>query len=179
MTNEEDSRRENIKEIHNFSSWKRKVTDKKRRDLSIDLSASIRDFSDIKNFFNWKLIRKEPVEIERQECKATEYLWKNPTNEKEELVQIRIIECNSFSDAHEAIIDFMMSSSLMKFPSCEEIGIDIGDICFGGYGEILTGIIFARNNVMVYIRSVGKNDISIKEIAENIDSMIRGKIDIA
>jgi hypothetical protein len=180
MSIEEDSRREKIKEIHKFSSWTTKVKDKKRRDLSTDFSVSRKEFTDIEYFSNWELVRKEPVRTERAECKGTEYLWRDPTPEKEEeLVQIRIFECNSSSNAHEAIIDFMMSASVPKFPNCEESGIDIGDVCFAGYGQIPTGIIFARDNVMVYIRSVGKNDISVKEIAEKIDSMIRGKIDIA
>jgi hypothetical protein len=174
MNNEEYTRRENIKEIHDFSSWAKKVEAKKSRKLKTAFSLSKGDFSDMGNFLNWELVRKEPIGTERPGCKGTEYLWKNPEDKKEELVQIRVIECNSYSEAHEAIIDFMMHSTLPKFPTDKKIGTSIGDVCFLGHNETPTGIVFSRDNITVSIRSVGKNNVSVKEIAEKIDSIIAG-----
>jgi hypothetical protein len=63
-----------------------------------------------------------------------------------------ISECSSVKEAHECIIDYMITCTLPKFPSGKSRGIEVGDVCFTSIDDPPTGIIFARNNVMVSVR---------------------------
>lgn len=62
-----------------------------------------------------------------------------------------ISECSSVKEAHECIIDYMITCTLPKFPSGKSRGIEVGDVCFTSIDDPPTGIIFARNNVMVSV----------------------------
>lgn len=178
MNNEEALRRKRVKKIHNFSTWVRRMP-KKAMGFNVNFSISKRDFSDLKDLLDWELLRKKFVKIGRPGCKCIEYMWRNPKPEKEEeLVLIQIIECDSYLNTHESIIDFMMSCTLPKFPAGKEVGLDIGDLCFGSYEKIPVAIVFARDNLMVYVRSVGKDNVSVKEVATKIDRMIRWGLEV-
>ncbi len=91
---------------------------------------------------------------------------------KETLVEVILAECTSIIQAHESIIDFMSGCMAAKLPSGEERGIIIGDISFTGHSKKLLSIVFARNNVMAIVRSVGDLDLDVKSFAKKLDDYI-------
>jgi hypothetical protein len=173
MINHKNARREKMKDMHSFSAWKKRMS-KKTVCFNVNTLISKKDFSGLEQCLNWELVKKKSMPIERPGCKCTQYLFKNPEPEKkEELVLIRMTECDSFSNAHESIIDFMMTSTLPKFPNGEEVGLNVGDICFGSHAKIPVSVLFARDNLMVYVRSVGADDVNVEKVAVKIDEIIR------
>jgi len=62
----------------------------------------------------------------------------------------------------------------MTLPRLDEKGIMIGDVGFTGHGDVTTGIIFVRYNILVDVRSIGKESLSVKEFARLIDNYIIG-----
>jgi hypothetical protein len=172
MNNEEAAMRKRIKEIHSFSAWAKRIPGKASF-FSMNVSIRKKDISDLEHMLKWELVKKKPMPIERPGCKCTQYLFKNPEPEKtEELILIRITECDSQSNAHESIIDFMMFSTAPKFPRGEETGLDIGDVCFGSYEKTPVSVLFTRDNFMVYVQSVGTDDVNVDKIAARIDEII-------
>jgi hypothetical protein len=158
-----------VKETHNFEMWTDRM---KNREVGLVVGFILTD----KDIPEWKLIKKEEEEIAEVGGKRTWYLWKNPKSKEEELISIDIVETNSIQAAHEAIIDYIMSCQRPEFPPGESLGLEIGDVVFGvGEKEMPTGAIFARNNLMISVRSVGMKDVSVKDITLHLDTLIYRK----
>ena len=83
-----------------------------------------------------------------------------------------VFECNSVIEAHESLIDVVMTYMAPNLPRCETKGLEIGDICFGSHGEVNISVIFARFNILVEIKSTTPGPASVDEFARNVDSFI-------
>jgi hypothetical protein len=103
------------------------------------------------------------------------YAGDRSKGKKETLIEVIIIERNSIINAHESIIDFMVNCMASKIPRGEERGITIGDISFVGYDKRLLSIVFARNNIMAVVRSVGNLDLDVKSYAKKVDEFLVSK----
>lgn len=95
------------------------------------------------------------------------------TNKKQRIM-VRVSECNSHEDARMALLREISFSSAITLPRLDARGIAVGDIGFTGHGEVPTRIIFVRNNVLIDIRSIGDEPVSVAEFAEAADNYITG-----
>ncbi len=171
----EDERRTRIKELHGFSEWAKELS--LRRGFTANASLAARDVGELKGFQNWELVSTESLKTRRSACKGVRYLWKRPIQGREEIVLAQIIECSSVKEAHEQIIDLMMEATIPCFPKCEEQGLEVGDVSFCGYMGSPAGIIFARNNLAIDVRSIGRDQVSVLEVAQCIDRALSGDAD--
>ena len=87
-------------------------------------------------------------------------------------IKTTIFECKSVDDAHETLIDVVMTYMARKLPRCETTGLAIGDICFGSHGEVNLSVIFARFNILVEIKSATPGPTPVDEFARRIDALI-------
>lgn len=87
-------------------------------------------------------------------------------------LHLRVHECNSVSDAHEAIMSYFLNcTSLHPLPLWSSHGLDIGDRSYlSRSGE--ASIIFARNN-MFLILGVVQGDYSVTPLAERLDKQLK------
>lgn len=86
---------------------------------------------------------------------------------------VTIYEYDSVLGAHERLVDLLAACTAPNLPRAESQGLDLGDIAFSGHGEEPHALFFARQNVVVEVRSVGSTHVSVKELAEAIDRQIR------
>ncbi len=173
MSRWNDDGRKKTKELHAFASWKKRRRGE-RALFSVNTAIDITDFHGLEQLGNWELAKKKSLPAPRPGCKCTQYMFKNPhPTKKEELIMVRITECDSDDNAHEAVIDLIMESTLPRFPNGETIGLNVGDICFGSHAKIPVFILFARDNVMVSVRSVGTDPVNVETAAQKIDQIIR------
>ena len=103
--------------------------------------------------------------------RVTRYICVSPA-ESDRRVITTVFECKSVDDAHETLIDVVMTYMARKLPRCETTGLTIGDICFGSHGEVNLSVIFARFNILVEIKSATPGPIPVDEFARTIDSLI-------
>lgn len=85
---------------------------------------------------------------------------------------VTVFECNSVEDAHESLIDVVMTYMAPSLPRCETRGLEIGDICFGSHGDVNLNVIFARFNILVEVKSAAPGPTSVDEFARRLDSLI-------
>ena len=143
--NNEQQARDIRKVSLEFDSWKTKISDTKYKLLT--------DIIIPEEFFEeFSLIKKTEAESTFHSKRATKYMFGIDKYKIDKLIQVILCECDSVSNAHESIIDYFMGSMANKIPRGEEKNVQIGDVSFIGYGEKVSTIIFARNNLMVGYR---------------------------
>lgn len=87
-------------------------------------------------------------------------------------IMVRISEYSTHDEARLALLEEISHSSTMTLPRLDEKGIMIGDVGFTGHGDTTTGIIFVRCNILVDVRSIGEESLSVEEFARLIDNYI-------
>jgi hypothetical protein len=86
---------------------------------------------------------------------------------------VKLFEHASVPEAHEALVDLLMSSMAPSLPPCAEVGVRAGDVCFASHGDVQTGVMFARHNVVVHVQSIGGRAVSVAPFAAAIDRLLR------
>lgn len=89
-------------------------------------------------------------------------------------IMVRISEYPTHDEARLALLKEISSSSAVTLPRLDERGIMIGDVGFTGHGDVSTGILFVRYNILVDVRSIGEESLSVEEFARLIDNYIIG-----
>jgi len=87
-------------------------------------------------------------------------------------IMVRVSEYRSHDDARMALLKEVSVSSAVTLPRLDARGIPIGDVGFTGHGDMDTGIIFVRNNILVDVRSIGEEPVSVAEFAKVMDNYI-------
>lgn len=157
--------REAVKERYRFSEWAGRVEGEEgvtRRDVRLpdDLVEA------------WSVERTHDLS-EMVEGPAARYVYARTGDDGRERVMVKLYEHGSVLEAHEALIDLLMSSMAPSLPPCAEVGIRAGDVCFGSHGEVRTGVMFARHNVLVHVQSIGARAVSVAPFAAAIDELLR------
>ncbi len=167
----DDSLREIRKEMSGFANWVGRTRGEEFSGFFINIV--IPD----KIFPRFSLLPTSEPSTQNRARKVRKYLYAGDRSKgkKETLIEVILIECNSIINAHESIIDFMANCMAYKLPRGEERGITIGDISFVGYGKRLLSIIFARNNIMAVVRSVGNLNLDVKSYAKKVDEFLGSK----
>jgi len=161
--NSDEAYRNQVKANYDFSSWA-------GRSKEGDKDVQLRDFRlSNEKLPTWKVEEKEELPPSERQRRVTRYILSSSSGQR---LAVTIFECNSVDDAHEALIDVVMTYMAPKLPRCETKGLEIGDICFGSHGDVNLSVIFARFNILVEIQSTKPGTVAVDELARSLDSMI-------
>lgn len=96
-------------------------------------------------------------------------LWRG-ANDGDVLISVRIIECADTAAAREQLLE-----ELGKFesPLVERRAGAVGDVAFG-FQESM--IVFVRGNIVVLILNAGPKVVSVYEVAQFLDGIIREQL---
>jgi hypothetical protein len=120
----------------------------------------------------WRLEEKEELPSFNRQQRIVRYIYNSSRDGGGARVDSTVFECNSAIEAHETLIDVVMTYMAPNLPRCETKGLEVGDICFGSHGEVNLSVIFARLNILVEIKNAGREAVSVNEFAENVDALI-------
>lgn len=96
--------------------------------------------------------------------------FKKANTEKEQLIRIDLIEADTHAVLREvAVKELSLNMATELFPAVEGPGI----ACYAGINQSPAFTFFLRANLAVRIRSVGKDEVPTKPIAEKIDVLLR------
>ncbi|WP_440947632.1 hypothetical protein ACSAZL_05010 [Methanosarcina sp. T3] len=151
---------EGAKKRFNFDAWplSEEILKLQIRDLSLDVKQMAE---------TWNLERHLPYGN-----KGYVDYYKSAENKKHRIM-VSISEYLSSQDAYLALLKEISFSSARTLPRLDQLGIDIGDVGFTGYGNIYVSIIFVRHNVLADVRSIGDESFSVIEFAKEIDNKIK------
>jgi hypothetical protein len=87
-------------------------------------------------------------------------------------IAVTIAEYETPQDAHEGLIRILAHSMAARLPRGQEQGLNIGDISFCGFGELIDKLFFVRQNLLVGVESVGPKPVSVVDFAATLDAQI-------
>lgn len=119
----------------------------------------------------WKLEDTEELPVVKQR-RERRYIYLSLESSGRRRLLLTTLECNSVLDAHESLIDVVMTYMAPRLPRCEIKGLEVGDICFGSHGDVNLSVIFARFNIVAEIKNAGTETTSVDEFARAVDSVI-------
>lgn len=166
MTMKDEEYREKVKENYDFSSWAGKTKRPEARP-SADFNILFDTLNDL------QLEERKDLPLSYGEKRAIRYIYSCPESITEDRVVITTYEFESVGEAHEGLINAVMTYMAPTLPTCESKGIEIGDVCFGCHSDIQTSLIFARSNILVEIDSIGTHDLSVVEFAQKVDQTLK------
>jgi len=164
IDNDDDAYRARVKENYSFSEWAGHTKRGDRQVRITDFKLAAEEISE------WKLAEREDLPPSSRQRQIVRYVF-NSGGKGRRLVST-VFECNSVIDAHESLIDVVMTYMAQKLPRCGEKGLEIGDICFAGHGDVNVSVIFARFNILAEIQSVGSDPASVDSFARSVDEMV-------
>jgi len=124
----------------------------------------------------FKVERQEVTPVSLREGREVTYIFISPEAPKDERLLIRVWECDGVATAHEALIDVVMTFMATSLPPCSSLDLEIGDVCFGSHGNRQVAMIFARNNLLIDIRSLGLRKLAVSSYAAKLDQLIGGDL---
>ncbi|HEV8081600.1 MAG TPA: hypothetical protein VGP55_00255 [Chitinophagaceae bacterium] len=100
------------------------------------------------------------------------YFFQRNRNDIEQAIRIDITEADSIKDAEKAFL-FMLTDVMapMEFPESEG-NENPGVICYKGFSDIVSLLMFLRGNIVVRVRSIGQKEIPVLDVAKKIDADI-------
>ena len=162
--NNEEVFRNQVKANYEFSAWAGRTKD----GADFELADFVIRSQDLQA---WREEQSEELPPTKRQRRVVRYIFKSPDERGPRLI-VTAFECNSVIDAHESLIDVVMTYMAPSLPRCETRGLEIGDICFGSHGEVNLNVIFARFNILVEIKSATPGPTSVDEFARSVDSLI-------
>jgi len=156
--------RNQVKANYEFSSW---AGHTKEGDREVRITGFRIGAEEVKG---WRLEESEELPSVR-ELRVLRYIYSSDEAGPRRLL-LTTFECNSVLDAHESLIDVVMTYMAPTLPRCESRELQIGDICFGSHGELNLSLIFARFNILAEIKNAGTEPTSVDEFARSVDSLI-------
>ena len=166
IDNNDDAYRNQVKQNYEFSTWA-------GRTKAGDDNARLTDFRiRSEDLSGWKLDEQEELPGSGRQQRVVRYIYSPLRDAGQQRFVTTVSECNSVLDAHEALIDVVMTYMAPKLPRCETLGLEVGDICFSSYGELNLSVFFARFNILVEIQSTTPGPASVNSFAAQVDSLI-------
>jgi len=160
----EDAYRDRVKANYEFSSWAGRAKEGADFQLS-NFTIKPQDLE------GWTQEQSEELPPTNRQRRVVRHIFKAAGARGQRLIAT-VFECNSVADAHESLIDVVMTYMAPSLPRCETRGLEIGDICFGSHGEVNLNVIFARFNILVEVKSATPGPTSVDEFARSLDSLI-------
>ncbi|NGP89030.1 hypothetical protein [Fodinibius halophilus] len=120
-----------------------------------------------KEFQGWELLKSisEPLQ---DDLLMHTYMWSNTQN-NEQLVKINILESTSWRQSQKNLLSFFDNFEAPSLDRAETKDINVGDIAFVGFGEIVQAITFSRANMLARVQSVGDEGLPVTEITAQLD----------
>jgi hypothetical protein len=162
--NREEAFRNQVKTNYEFSTWAGRTKDGAGFQVS---NFAIRS----QDLEGWSEEQSEELPATKRQRRVVRYVFNSPDPRSQRLI-VTVFECNSVEDAHESLIDVVMTYMAPSLPRCETRGLEIGDICFGSHGDVNLNVIFARFNILVEVKSATPGPTSVDEFARSLDSLI-------
>jgi hypothetical protein len=162
--NNEDAYRDRVKLNYEFSTWAGRT----KEGVSFQLSNFAIRSQDLEG---WTEEQSEELPATKRQRRVMRYVFSSPDVRGQRLI-VTVFECNSVEDAHESLIDVVMTYMAPSLPRCETRGLEIGDVCFGSHGDVNLNVIFARFNILVEVKSASPGPASVDELAKSLDSVI-------
>ena len=160
----EEAFRERVKQNYDFYEWAGHTREG-------DRNVKISGFSLPSSGTTFEVVEKEDLSPSSRQTRVTRSVCVSPASGKGRIITT-IFECASVDDAHESLIDVVMTYMAPKLPKCETKNLTVGDVCFGSPGDINLSLIFARFNILSEIKSATPGPTSVDEIAKAVDSLI-------
>jgi hypothetical protein len=158
--------RNQVKANYEFSSWAGQVKEG-------DINARLVDILVLPTVLeSWRLEEHEDLPSFGRPRQVVRYIYHSARGDSGPRVTSTVFFCESALEAHETLIDLVMTYMAPNLPRCQSKGLEIGDICFGSHGEVNLSMIFARFNILVEIKNAGREAVSVDELARNVDSLI-------
>jgi hypothetical protein len=162
--NNEDAYRDRVKTNYEFSSWAGRT----KEGVSFQLGRfSIRS----QDLEGWTELQSEELPVSKRQFRVLRHVVNFREPHSQRLI-VTVFECHSVEDAHESLIDVVMTYMAPSLPRCETRGLEIGDICFGSHGEVNLNVIFARFNILVEVKSATPGPNGVDGLARSLDSQI-------
>jgi hypothetical protein len=87
-------------------------------------------------------------------------------------VALWVHQFETAADAQEGLVDQLQSAMAPGLPRCAERGIEVGDVSFCGLADPVDTILFTRGNVLIRVQSIGDEDVSVTDVAIEVDRQI-------
>ena len=160
----EEAFRERVKENYDFSQWagQTKQGDRNVKISGLELPARANVF---------EVVEKEDLTPSRRQDRVTRYICVSPPGGNRRIITT-VFECKTVDEAHETLIDVVMTYMAPSLPRCETTNLTVGDICFGSHGDVNLSVIFARFNILCEIKSATPDATSVDEFAKAVDALI-------
>jgi hypothetical protein len=157
----EEAFRDRVKQNYDFYQW---ANHTKEGDGTVRIRGFV--LPPAGNIFS--VVEKEDLTPSSRQDRVTRYICVSRSSR----IITTIFECKSVSEAHETLIDVVMTYMAPKLPKCETTNLAVGDICFGSHGDQNLSVIFARFNILSEITSATPGPTSVDEFAKAVDSLI-------
>ena len=163
----DEAYRNRVKSNYEFSGWAGHVKEGDRDARLTDVLSLPEELD------RWRLEEREELPSSNRQQRVVRHIYNNSSRDGggARLVST-VFDCKSVIEAHETLIDVVMTYMAPNLPRCETRGLEIGDICFGSHGELNVSVIFARLNILVEIKNAGREVVSVDEFARDVDSLI-------
>ena len=124
-------------------------------------------------FPGWELVKTSIASHSPEESEKI-YMWKRKGSEKEELVQVRVIESGYWRNALQYHHNQLMHSMRPEIPRGKGKTAAIGDIQHVGQAPTkeTTAVIFTRGNLQMSVSSVGLNTVDVTPLAKALDNRL-------
>ena len=155
------SKRAWLKERHRFSEWAGRSTLPKERSVEAPRLAGT-------ELRGWTLERAERREVTGPVAPARHTtFWRGEPPEA--VVRIDVFVCTSVDAAHEYLIDALgeFESNAVR----RRADAPYGDVAFGTE----TVALFARGNLVVVVRNVGREVVPVADVARAVDALVLGE----
>jgi hypothetical protein len=152
---------ERLKLVFEADSWR------ELKLLTEDLFISELNFqSNLLAGWNLQRIEKtEPTQLPR----AIKSIWQPSYSQSETLLRLDSFECASLPAAHDLLLEILTQFQSRELSRREAKG-RFGDIVFASHDN--TQILFARANLIVRLRNIQKDLVSLTEVATQVDDSI-------
>lgn len=160
----EEAYRERVKQNYDFYQW---AGHTKEGDRNVKISGLLLPSTATA----FQIVEREELTPSSRQNRVTRYVCVSPTGDNRRIITT-VFECTSVDEAHETMIDVVMTYMAPKLPKCETKNLTVGDVCFGSHGTLNLSVIFARFNILSEIKSATPGPTSVDEIARAVDSLI-------
>lgn len=156
----------NLKKAYSFESWY--GSNKLNEDLFV-LNFSLQK----SNFPDWDAHRIQRLDINDGRYHTTS-IWKHKDKRAESFFKVDVFECKSRTEAHKYLLQLLGEFQLPISEQQEQI--EVGDIAF----DILkdTNLLFARANLVFFVRNVGREPMPVTKTVLNLDRDLVNKPEI-
>ena len=122
-----------------------------------------------KNFEGWTFSH-QLADQPSAHAKNTAYFFKRSRNDNDEAMRIDITEADSIKAAAQALLDMLTNvMAPMEFPV---VSAGPGVVCYKGFSDVDSLLMFLRANIVVRVRSIGQKEITVLNEAKQIDAEI-------